>query len=72
MTGQGVQALGVFLRMWLYSGWDPAISRMQTCIWKSTAYRGQGTLSEEGERRTETQGPGPRACQQAAGGDQGD
>lgn len=68
MTGQGVQALGVFIQMWLYSGWDPAISQMQICIWTSTAYRGQGTLSEEGERRTETQGPSPWACPQAVGG----
>lgn len=49
---------------------DPAISRMQICIWTSAAYRGQGTLNEQGERRTGTQGPSPWACQQAAGGEQ--
>lgn len=55
----------VAVRIGLYSEWDLAVSGMQIGVWKSTACKGHGTLSKEGKRRTETQGPSPRALQQA-------
>lgn len=57
--------MAVAVRTWLYSEWELAISGTQIDVWISTAYKGHATLSKEEERRTETQGPSPRACQQA-------
>lgn len=62
---RGSKPWEVAVSIGLYSERDLAISGMQIDIWKSTAYKGHGTLSKEGKRRTETQGPSPRACQQA-------
>lgn len=55
----------VAVRTWLYSEWDRATCGMQIHIWKSTAYKGHGTLSKEGGRRTEAERLSPRACQPA-------
>lgn len=50
------------VRTWPYPEWDLAVSGMQGCIWKSTAYTGHNTPNEEGERTD--RGWSPRTYQQ--------